>query len=87
MMVDADQGVGLECVGGLFDRFALYCRDECLAGVQMTGGLVEPQSFVGLFLDQQEPAGLLHYGRHGDMGLPDVRDAHRAILAVGRAEP
>jgi hypothetical protein len=30
---------------------------------------------------------MFNYSRYGDMRLPDVRSAHRAILAAGRPEP
>lgn len=87
VMIDADQGARLEPVCRLFDGFALDCRNERFAGIEMPRRLVIAESVVGFFLDEQEPSGLFYYCRYGDVRLPDIRDAHRAILAAQRAEP
>ena len=75
-MIDADQETRHEGVSRFLERLAHDRRGQRLAALQVSGRLIEPDSFVGLFLDQQKRAVALDDGGDGDMGLPNHDDDH-----------
>ena len=69
-LIDADQGGGPELPAGFFERFARAGGDQCFAGFEMAGRLVEAQAVFGVLFDQQETPVALDQRSDRDIGLP-----------------
>ena len=86
--VDADQLLRRERERGFFQRLARRRRRQALAGIEVTGRLVQANAFRGLLLDQQEAAVALDDGGHGDRRFPGhlhsfLGRRRRALLQAG----
>src|SRR6266850_1458579 len=73
--VDADERARLEAVRGLLEHLAPAGVDQRLAGIEMTGGLVEHPAAVDALLDEKEFSA----------ALDDRGDGHRRWLPGAHA--
>ncbi len=72
VQVDADQRRRREVVGGFFQHLLHAGSLRRLSWLEVPCLVVELEAVTGVLFDQQEVAGALDDGGHGDVGFPAV---------------